>query len=255
MMIWILLKWTTWMLLCGEEEREDMEMEVDVDSSWIGSDSDEDFNEESGDVENTGKAILMEQMYTAQSFCNSDNNNVEEIQDDEVIDEDNNGNNVLVDSEECVPEIEEKAETEIEDETAEKIDFVERKPILSSWIQAKNGTWTEKAPKKEITGYEMKEDGGYVKIKEEHYYEKQDPSAGFHRFLGVDMRNIRRVLGIMDQHLEQPLCVDHRTKETHPLECSRACPWSGKKCLAAFKLKDHEAVLTTLEPETNNFPR
>ena len=51
MMIWILLKWTTWMLLCGEEEREDMEMEVDVDSFWIGSDSDEDFNEESGDVE------------------------------------------------------------------------------------------------------------------------------------------------------------------------------------------------------------
>ena len=214
MMIWILLKWTTWMLLCGEEEREDMEMEVDVDSFWIGSDSDEDFNEESGDVEDIGKAILMEQMYTAQSFCNSDNNNVEEIQDDEVIDEDNNGNNVLVDSEECVPEIEEKAETEIEDETAEKIDFVERKPILSSWIQAKNGTWIEKAPKKEFTGYEMKEDGGYVKIKEEHYYEKQDPSARFHR-------NIRRALRIMNQHLEQPLCVDHRTKETHPLECSK----------------------------------
>ena len=39
------------MLLCGEEEREDMEMEVDIDSFWIGSDSDEDFNEESGDVE------------------------------------------------------------------------------------------------------------------------------------------------------------------------------------------------------------
>ena len=37
--------------MCGEEEREDMEMEVDVDSFWIGSDSDEDFNEESGDVE------------------------------------------------------------------------------------------------------------------------------------------------------------------------------------------------------------
>ena len=86
MMIWILLKWTTWMLLCGEEEREDMEMEVDVDSFWIGSNSDEDFNEESGDVEDIGKAILMEQMYTAQSFCNSDNNNVEEIQNDEVID-------------------------------------------------------------------------------------------------------------------------------------------------------------------------
>ena len=44
------------MLLCGEEEREDMEMEVDVDSFWIGSDSDEDFNEESGDVEDIGKA-------------------------------------------------------------------------------------------------------------------------------------------------------------------------------------------------------
>ena len=68
MMIWILLKWTTWMLLCGEEEQEDMEMEVDVDSFWIGSDSDEDFNEESGDVEDIGKAIFMEQMYTAQSF-------------------------------------------------------------------------------------------------------------------------------------------------------------------------------------------
>ena len=39
------------MLLCGEEEREDMEMEVDVDSFWIGSDSDEDFDEKSGDVE------------------------------------------------------------------------------------------------------------------------------------------------------------------------------------------------------------
>ena len=39
------------MLLCGEEEREDMEMEVDVDSFWIGSDSDEDFNKESGDDE------------------------------------------------------------------------------------------------------------------------------------------------------------------------------------------------------------
>ena len=38
-------------IMCGEEEREDMEMEVDVDSFWIGSDSDEDFNEESGDVE------------------------------------------------------------------------------------------------------------------------------------------------------------------------------------------------------------
>ena len=37
--------------MCGEEEREDMEMEVDVDSFWIGSDSDEDFNKESGDVE------------------------------------------------------------------------------------------------------------------------------------------------------------------------------------------------------------
>ena len=75
-------------IVCGEEEREDMEMEVDVDSFWIGSDSDEDFNEESGDVEDIGKAILMKQMSTAQSFCNSDNNNVEEIQDDEVIDED-----------------------------------------------------------------------------------------------------------------------------------------------------------------------
>ena len=52
MMIWILLKkWTTRIIVCGEEEREDMEMEVDVDSFWIGSDSDEDFNEESGDVE------------------------------------------------------------------------------------------------------------------------------------------------------------------------------------------------------------
>ena len=55
-------------IVCGEEEREDMEMEVDVDSFWIGSDSDEDFNEESGDVEDIGKAIFMEQMYTAQSF-------------------------------------------------------------------------------------------------------------------------------------------------------------------------------------------
>ena len=42
---------------------------------------------------------------------------------------------------------------------------------MSSWIQTKNGTWIEKAPKREFTGYEMKEDGGYVKIKEEHYYE------------------------------------------------------------------------------------
>ena len=41
--------------MCGEEEREDMEMEVDVDSFWIGSD--EDFNEESGDVEDNGKAV------------------------------------------------------------------------------------------------------------------------------------------------------------------------------------------------------
>ena len=55
-------------IVCGEEEREEMEMEVDIDSFWIGSDSDEDFNEESGDVEDIGKAILMEQMYTAQSF-------------------------------------------------------------------------------------------------------------------------------------------------------------------------------------------
>ena len=44
-------------IMCGEEEREDMEMEVDVDSFWIGSDSDEDFNEESGDVEDIGKAV------------------------------------------------------------------------------------------------------------------------------------------------------------------------------------------------------
>ena len=78
---------------------------------------------------------------------------------------------------------------------------------MSSWIQTKNGTCIEKAPKREFTGYEMKEDGGYVKIKEEHYYEKQDPLARFHR-------NIRRALRIMNQHLEQPLCVDHRTKET-----------------------------------------
>ena len=134
--------------MCGEEEREDMEKEVYVDSFWIGSHFDEDSNEESGDVEDIGKAILMEQMYTAQSFCNSDNNNVEEIQDDEVIDEDNNGNNVLVDSEECVPEIEEKAETEIEDETAEKIDFVERKPILSSWIQTRMELGLKRHPRK-----------------------------------------------------------------------------------------------------------
>ena len=31
---------------------------MDVDSFWIGSDSDEDFNEESGDVEDIGKAIF-----------------------------------------------------------------------------------------------------------------------------------------------------------------------------------------------------
>ena len=45
-------------IMCGEEEREDMEKEVDVDSFWIGSDFDEDFNEESGDVEDIGKAIF-----------------------------------------------------------------------------------------------------------------------------------------------------------------------------------------------------
>ena len=38
-------------IMCGEEEWKYMEMELDVDSFWIGSDSDEDFNEESGDVE------------------------------------------------------------------------------------------------------------------------------------------------------------------------------------------------------------
>ena len=48
--------------MCGEEEREDMEMEVDVDSFWIGSDSDEDFNEESGDVEDIGKAIFFSRL-------------------------------------------------------------------------------------------------------------------------------------------------------------------------------------------------
>ena len=44
--------------MCGEEEREDMEKEVDVDSFWIGSDFDEDSNEESGDVKDIGKAIF-----------------------------------------------------------------------------------------------------------------------------------------------------------------------------------------------------
>ena len=43
--------------MCGEEEREDMEKEVDVDFFWIGSDWDEDFNGESGDVEDIGKAV------------------------------------------------------------------------------------------------------------------------------------------------------------------------------------------------------
>ena len=38
---------------------------------------------------------------------------------------------------------------------------------MSSWIQTKNGTWIERVPKSESS----KEDGGYVKIKEEHYYE------------------------------------------------------------------------------------
>ena len=44
---------------------------------------------------------------------------------------------------------------------------MEKKPTLSSWIQTKNGTWIERVPKSESS----KEDGGYVKIKEEHYYE------------------------------------------------------------------------------------
>ena len=44
---------------------------------------------------------------------------------------------------------------------------MEKKPTLSSWIQTKNGTWIERVPKRESS----KEDGGYVKIKEEHYYE------------------------------------------------------------------------------------
>ena len=44
--------------MCGEEEREDMEKEVDVDSFWIGSYFDEDFNEESGAVEDIGEAIF-----------------------------------------------------------------------------------------------------------------------------------------------------------------------------------------------------
>jgi len=42
--------------MCGEEEREDIEKEVDVDSFWIGSDSDVDVNEESGDAEDIGKS-------------------------------------------------------------------------------------------------------------------------------------------------------------------------------------------------------
>ena len=72
---------------------------------------------------------------------------------------------------------------------------------MSSWIQTKNRTWIGRVPKSESS----KEDGGYVKIKEEHYYEAR-PFGWVPQEHQESPEN--------HQHLEQPLCVDHRTKET-----------------------------------------
>lgn len=60
------------------------------------------------------------------------------------------------------------------------------------------------------------------------------------------MRNVRRQLGIQNWDLDVPMVVENRsilylfkqptnlnsdirTKESHPLQCSHTCPWSGNR--------------------------
>ena len=84
--------------------------------------------------------------------------------------------------------------------------------------------WVEVGFKSDLTGYKLKKLGGYVKIKEEHHFienlTKMDEvldnllkaqELTLDLQVKVEMRNVRRQLGIQNWDLDVPMVVENRS--------------------------------------------
>ena len=228
-------------------EKEEEMMEISISPlPWLDSP----FSEagEGGDGDDEEVETIMKRKYAAEGFLHSDSNDnvvgdsseqvksaattppenveeqkiVEEVVDEKAIIKDNTKTSIEEEEKSC------KASKEYEAIPA----------ITTSWRKAiDSDEWIEVGFKSDLTGYKLKSFGGYVKIKEGHHFLENQAKMSE---VSVDMRNVRKQLGIQNWDLDVPMVVENRTKESHPLQCSHTCPWSGKRCQAAFREKEEK---------------